>query len=100
MINAVARGACPNCGNKQFVVHESTMNLYLTNRDGEIIDNKEIDYSAIGMCTRCNRKFPMMSTLYGFIPMTPLRKILFEYTPHNIVIEKDYDDTISNPMSK
>jgi hypothetical protein len=44
----------------------------------------------------------MMPTSYGFIPLTPLRKLFFEYTPHEAIALRDdiaYEGTPS-PMQK
>jgi hypothetical protein len=98
MVSIIPLGLCPNCGHGQFVVIESTMSTYLTNNDGEIIDSKEICNEAIGRCVRCGREYNMLSTLYGFIPLSNLRSILFNNTPH---INKCIDDSIfkdDNPM--
>ena len=82
MVTKIPLGSCPKCGHKQFVVMESQLKKYLTNKDGEIIDFEETDYSAAGMCCNCNTVFKMMPTMEGFIPLTRLREILFDYTPH------------------
>lgn len=96
MCTIIPRGSCPNCGHKQFVVHEFEQHLYLTDRDGEIIDSQEIDYSAAGMCVKCGRKYKMLPTHEGFIPATKLRELLFDYSPH-LYIENEIKN-IDNPM--
>ena len=96
----VSIGACPNCGHKQFLVFESDMNMYITNRDGEIIDSANAAHNAIGKCCRCGMVFDMITTRYGFIPATRLRKILFDYDAQergDIKI-KDIIKEIPNPM--
>lgn len=98
MVNIVPLGACPKCGHKQFVVSELQINEYLTNPDGEIIDSIDVEYDAEGMCLNCNSKFKMYSTREGFIPLTRLREILFDYTPHVLVIQDQVIDNFSNPM--
>lgn len=102
MVKTVPLGACPRCGHRQFYVIDSTMNEYITNMDGEIVDSKEHGYRAYGMCVNCKREFEMMPTSYGFIPLTPLRKLFFEYTPHEALALRD--DTayegVPSPMQK
>ena len=96
MCRIIPFGSCPNCGHKQFIIYESTQNIYLTNRDGEVIDYKESYHNALGMCVKCKEVYNMIEIKNGFIPSTELRKILFDYTPHSI---KDDDVKItSNPM--
>ena len=99
MVNLVPNGKCPVCGHGQFIVTEMIMNYFLTNRDNEVIDNQEAGYEAKGICCNCNNTFNMMPTAVGFIPMTKLRQIFFEYLPY----ETDNYPTpkyISNPMEK
>lgn len=91
-------GACPNCGHKQFIVVESDMSLYLTNRDGEIIDSKNMTHSAIGKCCRCGLVIDMITTRYGFIPATKLRKILFDYDAQERSDNEELKKEIPNPM--
>lgn len=82
MCRVIPSGSCPSCGHKQFVVMESTINVFLTNRDGEIIDSKEVENSAIGACCNCKKEYNMIPTSYGFIPATPLRRFLYTLSPH------------------
>lgn len=98
MVNIIPLGSCPKCGHKQFVVSELQINQYLTNSDGEIIDSSETDYSAAGMCNNCGTVFEMYPTREGFIPLTKLRKIMFDYTPHVDTLDEDMIESISNPM--
>lgn len=94
----VPSGACPNCGHKQFVVFESDGNLYLTNRDGEIIDSNNVSHSAIGRCCRCGLVIDMITTRYGFIPATPLRKIFFDYDAQELRDNEGLEKEIPSPM--
>lgn len=102
MVKTVPLGACPVCGHKQFYVVDSVMNEYITDMNGEVVDSAEHGYKAYGKCMRCETEFDMMRTTYGFIPMTPLRKLFFEYTPHVALVLRD--DTAcegpDNPMQK
>ncbi len=98
MVNIVPLAACPNCGHRQFVVFESQMSSYLTDRDGDIISTGELSYSAEGVCCRCGSIVKMMPIRTGFIPMTRLREILFDYTPHAAMIKDESIESISNPM--
>ena len=78
MAKSIPYGACPNCGHKQFVVIQTTTNIFLTNRDGEITDGCELADRAVGKCGNCGKEMEMFPTRYGFIPLTPLRKIVYE----------------------
>ena len=49
MYRVVPEGSCPRCGHKQFLVREFQSHLYLTNRDGEVIDAKDEG----GFCVGC-----------------------------------------------
>lgn len=93
MCTLVPEGACPSCGKKGFVVHEMQSFTYLTNRDGVVVDYAPDQYAAVGMCTNCNKRFDMMPTPTGFIPITPLRRILLDYTPH---IDNFLNDDLTN----
>lgn len=96
MCYRVPEGSCPNCGHKQFIVYERNENLYLTNMDGEIIDNNEISNYAIGKCISCGAEYEMISSTTKYIPITKLRKILFDYSPHKFIEDKIIN--IPNPM--
>ena len=98
MVNIIPLGACPKCGHKQFIVIEHQLNEYLTNPDGEIIDSLDLDYDAEGMCINCNSRFKMLPTREGFIPLTRLRKIIFDYTCHAACAPKELTSNIPNPM--
>lgn len=95
MCTIIPAGSCPRCGHSQFVVYEASANIYLTNRDGEIIDHKEMTNKATGICCNCGKEFDMIIGHEKFIPATPLRKLLYEYSPH---IEKINKFNIKNPM--
>lgn len=97
MCRLVPQGACPICGHKQFIVHEITTDLYLTNQDGAAIDHKELNYIALGKCINCGKEFEMMPTSIGFIPLTRLRKILYEYSPSSYMNKTELGN-INNPM--
>ena len=96
MINIIPIGSCPKCGHKQFVVVESQQNIYLTDRDGEILDHRELYNHSVGKCVNCKSEYDMIPTRYGFIPATELRKILYKYTVH--YIEEEPIKYIDNPM--
>lgn len=100
MVNIIPLGACPKCGHKQFVVSEQQVNEYLTNPDGEIIDSIDIEYDAEGMCMNCNSRFRMYPTKEGFIPLTRLREIMLNYTPHVLdsIVETIELGDLPNPM--
>lgn len=102
MVRIVPLGACPVCGHKQFYVVDSVMNEYITDMNGEIVDSAEHGYKAYGKCMNCEMEFDMMRTSYGFIPMTRLRKLFFDYTPHvALALRDDLDyEAGPNPMQK
>ena len=102
MIRLIPQGSCPKCQHKQFVVYDNQSTMYLTNRDGAIIDSKELDHISVGMCCNCGTTFEMFPTSEGFIPLTPMRKIVYDYTitrsePSHV---KAYIDNAMNPMQK
>lgn len=68
--------SCPRCYHSRFLVSEFTSTMSLTGRDGIVEDSNE-DYDCQGMCLNCGYKCEMMPTNNGFIPVTPMRKILF-----------------------
>ena len=97
MCTIIPQGSCPICGHKQFIVHEIDTNIYLTDQDGAILDHKELSYKAIGICTNCKAQFEMMPTSIGFIPLTKLRKIIYEYSPSVYINETELINS-TNPM--
>lgn len=96
MCTNIPKGSCPNCGHKQFIVYEQQQNAFITNQDGDIIDSKELSHTAVGKCIRCGQVFDMFSALNRFIPLTELRKILYDYSPY-LENENKY---IKNPMEE
>ena len=98
MVNIIPLGSCPKCGHRQFLVSEQQITNYLTNGDGEIIDSIDIEYDAEGICLNCNTRFKMFSTIEGFIPLTRLREIMLDYTPHIKIDTKLPASNIFNPM--
>ena len=95
MCSIIPRGSCPKCGHSQFIVLESNSTIYLTDRDGSIIDSKDVDAMANGICCRCGSTYDMLPTSYGFIPMTALRKIIFV---GNELYKKPKQKEVCNPM--
>lgn len=100
MVNIIPAGSCPNCGHSKFVVFESAQSAYSTNRDGEIVGSKELSYKAVGKCLNCGKEFDMLPTQIRFIPMTRLRKILYDYTDHSTLDQIESYEEIDNPMMK
>lgn len=87
--------ACPKCGRKEFLIYENTEELYLTNRAGEIIDHNGMSYSCKGVCLNCKSTYDMLSVTNGYIPLTKLRKLLYNYP----IDDKDHDvKVLDNPM--
>lgn len=98
MVHIVPLGSCPKCGHRQFIVSEHVYTEYLTNPDGEVVDSDIIDWDAEGMCCNCKTIFEMYPTRDGFIPLTRLRKIMLEYTPHTKVLSYEEYMALPNPM--
>lgn len=98
MVNIVPLGSCPKCGHNSFVVLEHQITEYLTNRDGEIVDSIDIEYDAVGMCINCNTQFNMYPTREGFIPLTRLREIMFNYPTCVEFVKVELPNNIPNPM--
>lgn len=98
MCTTIPIGSCPSCGHRQFVVDEMYTSTYLTNRDGTVIDFSNEDYSAKGMCCNCHKVYDMMPTNTGFVPLTDLRRILLDYTPHVDNFYKEEVKSLANPM--
>jgi hypothetical protein len=98
MVRLVPIGSCPICGHNQFVVAESELNIFLTNRDGEIVDSSNCSYKCEGMCINCKTRMPMLATPERFIPLTPLRKLLYENINHNELGLSVDEDVVPNPM--
>ena len=93
--------ACPTCRHASFVVFTSEYNIYLTDHDGDVVDVRELDNSADGICTNCGKRYKMIKTANGFMPLTTLREILLKDIISDSIIP-DYQEylTIENPMQK
>lgn len=95
MCKILPAGICPNCGGFQFLVYESDVNLFVTGPDGVPVDGKNYSYRADGKCLTCDAEYEMVSTNERFLPLTPLRKILYDY----VAIDADQvADHMPNPM--
>ena len=91
----IPNGSCPICGHKQFVVSDISHNLYLTNRDGEIVDYNEYRRNIRGFCVNCHNVIKMRSTSYGYIPTNALSEFMEVYDKEKDIKERiNYD----NPM--
>ena len=89
--------ACPNCGHKRFVVMQSQIDAFLTNIDGEVCDSAQRYYNAVGKCLSCSREYNMLPTPNGFIPMGPLKSLLYKHM--GVAVSNDsVDNVIENPM--
>ena len=86
--------SCPRCKNSEFIIYEGEENLYHENKYGKIDGIENMSYACKGLCMNCKTIYDMQSTNTGFIPLTPIRKLLFENTEDNIVEEP----IIANPM--
>ena len=100
----VPRGRCPKCGHTQFIVREITSTLYLTDRDGKVCDFKDEFTTTVGMCTNCNATFDMYPAYDTFIPLTPLMKLLPEYSKASLDqtnnLERFTTPALPNPIEK
>jgi len=93
-------GCCPVCGHSQFIVKEIESNLFLTNQFGEIIDSREEKYACVGKCLMCGKEYSMYSAPNKFIPLTPIRKILYEYSKEYLESKEPKEQYLTNPMFK
>jgi hypothetical protein len=76
-------------------------NLFLTGRDGEIVDSKEEKYVAVGKCLSCGREYEMAPGYNTFVPLTPIRKFLYEYSSPELIEAQPKDmDYLPNPFLK
>lgn len=94
------RWSCPICGGRRFIISEYKATNYLLDNDGVVKEYKDKYYGAGGMCLKCNTVFEMMPTSTGFIPLTRLRKIFFEYSPISELLNESEYDYEPNPMEK
>lgn len=78
MCHRIPPGICPNCKADSFVVYESDINAYITNAEGTPVSVKNMNNRCVGICMNCKKEYPMLSTPTKFIPLTPLRKFLYE----------------------
>ena len=85
MIRVLPKGSCPKCGHRQFLVKEISSNLYLTGNDGEIINGREEKYIAVGKCLNCEKEYDMAPGYNCFVPLTPIRKFLYEYSTPELI---------------
>ena len=96
MIIKYPTGSCPCCHRSNFVVVEKNVDAYVTGRDGEILDHRELENSAIGRCINCGKEYHMIHTANGFRPLTSFGLYLYN---NSLVKEDKYKfDEIENPM--
>lgn len=100
VINKIDMGECPFCKNKQFFISEFARTNYITNRDGEVIDSSETKYDAVGICTKCGKKYQMKPLAFSFIPMTPLRQFMDKYVDYDKKMPEDDFIELPNPMQR
>lgn len=96
MVSLIPLSRCPNCGHGEFLVFEMNLNQYLTNRDGEVKDIIDEEHTIQGKCITCGKVYDMMVNINGFIPLTKLRKILYDDYYETTVVGAP----IKNPMEK
>ena len=98
LFRVLPKGSCPTCGHSQFIVVESQLDSYLTNSGGEIIDHKEERHVCVGKCVNCGNTFEMYPTNNGFIPLTKLKKLLYDYIYNEEIQDKELQSNIDNPF--
>lgn len=96
MITAYPKSSCPCCHHNNFVVVERNIDAYVTGRDGEIIDHRELESSAIGRCVNCGNEFHMVHIVNGFRPLTDFGLFLY----NNLLLKEEPCelDDVKNPM--
>ena len=94
MCNIISYDTCPRCGNSEFLVYEKQEDMYYT-KNSKILGSDNLSYKCQGICIKCKTIYDMLNTPSKFIPLTPLRKILFDFP-------KDEQETniTKNPMEK
>jgi hypothetical protein len=101
MVIKTNKGLCPKCRRNQWIVVESETTIYLTDRDGNIVDSKESARKLCsGKCTNCGAEYDMLSLHEKFVPIPPIIKSIGDYS---LLVEPDdfYDYAkIDNPMEK
>ena len=100
IMTVLPEGSCPTCGHRQFIVKEIQSNLYLTSNFGEIIASKEEGYACVGKCLVCGKEYSMYSGPHKFIPLTPMRKILYDYSKEYLDAQEPKEAYMTNPMFK
>ena len=95
MCKIIPYDACPRCGNREFLIYEKEENVFYTKQGNlQAIDN--ISYKCQGTCIKCKTIYDILNTPTMFIPMTPLRKVLFNYPKE----ENEKLKQLKNPMEK
>lgn len=95
----IPKGSCPNCYNTQFLVVESTCDLFLTSNGGYVKGHREFRHKIVGRCNTCGYTFNMLSTKDGFIPLTEFGKIYYKNIIDNTELINPKTNII-NPMLK
>ena len=98
MFRALPYNSCPCCQHKEFLIHESSMVLYLTNMNGEIIASKENYNNTVGKCKYCGKEYSMFPTNESFIPLGKIKKIIFDYLYEPELVSDTRNNT--SPMYK
>lgn len=95
MVTKIPMNSCPVCGGRKYVVYEMYSEMHLTDDSGVVTDSKELIYKCNGYCRNCETKFDMTYGSMGFVPLTPVRKVLLENGGLDIEM-----DIIENPMEE
>ena len=93
IITVYPKNACPCCHHSNFVVVEKNVDAYVTGRDGEIIDHRELECSAIGRCINCGNEFHIdkIEIEKGGCNPAPVEEK--EETDNAIIINQNYVDS-------
>ena len=101
-LNYIPKDSCPKCGHRKFLVRELVGTTYLTDEFGKIVDSTDGLHLCRGICMNCAYQCDMYPTRQGFIPLTPLRKFLLEYSDEYLNKRNVFGDEsyLPNPMVK
>ena len=101
MFTILPEYSCPKCGHSRFIIKDYESNLYLTDNFGTIVDSKEEYHICVGKCLNCGKEYTMFPAKDNFIPLTDLRKHLYEYSKTALEHDAIYkEEILPNPFLK
>lgn len=99
-IEYIGANACPKCRHRITVSTVESM-THEINKEGVCVSSKNNDLLtfAVGICTNCRTKYPMLETNFGFIHDCEFnrRKLFLKAVD---LLDAKSRDTQSNPMLK